>query len=108
MGTFSCISLADAEPLIADSATQVVDIRDGNSFANGHIPGAIQLHNENLPQFIAAADFSKPLVVVCYHGNSSQGAGRYLAEQGFEHVFSLDGGMATWAVQYPDKVESGL
>ncbi len=108
MGTFACMPIAQAEPLLADSSTQVVDIRDANAFANGHIPGAIQLSNTNLPHFVAAADFSKPLVVVCYHGISSQNAGQYLAEQGFEQVFSLDGGMTAWAAQHPDKVESGL
>lgn len=108
MGTFACMPIAQAEPLLADPSTQVVDIRDANSYADGHIAGAIQLTNTNLPQFVAAADFSKPLVVVCYHGISSQNAGKYLAEQGFEQVFSLDGGMAAWAQQYPDKLERGL
>ncbi|EGN74514.1 Rhodanese-related sulfurtransferase [Idiomarina sp. A28L] len=108
MGTFACMPIAQAEPLIAEPTTQIVDIRDANSFAAGHIPGAIQLSNTNLPQFVAAADFSKPLVVVCYHGISSQNAGQYLAEQGFENVYSLDGGMTAWALQHPNKVEHGL
>lgn len=108
MGAFACMPITQAEPLLADSATQVVDIRDANSFAAGHIPGAIQLSNSNLPQFVAAADFAKPLIVVCYHGISSQNAGKYLAEQGFENVYSLDGGMTAWAQQHPDKLERGL
>jgi thiosulfate sulfurtransferase len=38
--------------------------------------------------------------VYCYHGNSSQSAAAYLAEQGFEATFSIDGGYET----YHDKV----
>lgn len=37
-----------------------------------------------------------PLVVVCYHGISSQNAAQYLHEQGFDDVYSLDGGFQAW------------
>ncbi|WP_422380975.1 thiosulfate sulfurtransferase GlpE [Marinicellulosiphila megalodicopiae] len=75
----------------------IVDIRDPASFASGSIEGAQLLNNQNIDQFIASADFTKPLVVCCYHGNSSQGAADYLSEQGFAEVFSLDGGYAAWS-----------
>jgi len=81
---------------------QLVDIRDQNSYQMGHIPGAINLNNDNLQQFIDDADFDKPLVVVCYVGNSSKGAAEILYNAGFETVYSLDGGMALWRTQYPE------
>ena len=88
-----------------NSDVQIVDIRDPQSYSMGHIPSAFLLDNNNVAQYIAAADLSKPLVVCCYHGNSSQGAAQYLAEQGFSDVYSLDGGFEIWKVAYPDKVE---
>ena len=84
----------------------VVDIRDANSYQQGHIPGAVHLSNENVQQYIDTQDFEKPLVVVCYVGNSSQGAAQVLANSGFENVFSLDGGMTLWQSLYPDEMES--
>ncbi|MCE9686199.1 MULTISPECIES: thiosulfate sulfurtransferase GlpE [Shewanella] len=75
---------------------QIVDIRDPASFEAGHIQGATHLNNENLAHFIADADMDKPLVVVCYHGMSSQNAAQYLHEQGFDQVYSLDGGYSAW------------
>lgn len=79
----------------------VVDIRDPQSYARGHIPGATHLDNHSLCAFIAQADLSRPLIVACYHGNSSQGAAAYLAEQGFAEVYSLDGGFERWQAEYP-------
>ncbi|WP_372870562.1 thiosulfate sulfurtransferase GlpE [Shewanella sp.] len=77
-------------------SVQIADIRDPQSFANGHIDGSVNLSNDNLARFIAEADMDKPLVVVCYHGISSQSAAGYLVEQGFDAVYSLDGGYSAW------------
>ncbi|AZQ12818.1 thiosulfate sulfurtransferase GlpE [Shewanella khirikhana] len=76
---------------------QIADIRDPQSFAHSHIEGSVNLSNDNLARFIAEADMDKPLVVVCYHGISSQSAAGYLVEQGFDEVYSLDGGYSAWA-----------
>ncbi|MCJ8301505.1 thiosulfate sulfurtransferase GlpE [Shewanella sp.] len=78
------------------SDIQIVDIRDAASFASGHVQGAINLNNENLASFVAEANMDQPLIVVCYHGISSQGAAEYLVEQGFDDVYSLDGGYQAW------------
>lgn len=83
----------------------VVDIRDANAFAQGHIPGAIHLTNENIGDFLREADFDAPTVVCCYHGISSQPAAEYLISQDFTDVYSLDGGFTQWQQQYADLVE---
>lgn len=88
---------------LLEQGAAVVDIRDGQSFADGHITGAVHLDNASLPDFVAAADHGQPLIVCCYHGNSSQPAAAYLAELGFARVFSLDGGYALWRQQFPEK-----
>jgi thiosulfate sulfurtransferase len=46
--------------------------------------------------------------VVCYHGNSSQGAAAYLVSQGFSEVYSLDGGIEAWQADYPGEVSQSL
>lgn len=100
MSDFQRIAPEQARPLLQQGA-QLVDIRDPQSFAAGHMIGAVHLDNHSLPDFIACADFDKPLVVVCYHGNSSQSAAAYLAHQGFSEVYSLDGGFELWRSLYP-------
>lgn len=83
----------------------IVDIRDPQSYSMGHITGAKPLDNDNVKDFIANTPKDENVVVCCYHGNSSQGAAQFLAEQGFTHVYSLDGGFEMWKLAKSDKVE---
>lgn len=81
--------------------TVIVDIRDPNSFAAGNIKASQHLDNNTVPAFIAETDKSTPVVVCCYHGNSSQSAAHFLFEQGFSEVYSLNGGFEAWKLNYP-------
>ena len=82
----------------------IVDIRDPGSFEQGHIPGAVHLTNDNVNQYVEEQDFNKPLVVVCYVGNSSRGAAEALSNAGFQTVYSLEGGMSFWSTAHPEKI----
>lgn len=93
---FQEISIEELKTLQAKQEINLVDIRDPASFAQGHIPHARRIDNENLEAFIANADKAKPLVVCCYHGISSQGAAEFLNQRGFSEAYSLSGGYAAW------------
>ncbi|ABZ78757.1 Rhodanese domain protein [Shewanella halifaxensis HAW-EB4] len=97
MSAFQHLSVSELIQMQQTSAElQIVDIRDAASYEAGHIDGAFNLNNENLAHYIGDADMDLPIVVVCYHGNSSQSAAAYLNEQGFDDVYSLDGGYSAW------------
>jgi thiosulfate sulfurtransferase len=81
---------------MADDRIKIIDIRDGLSYDNGHIEHAIQLNSSNADNFINNTPIDTPIIIYCYHGNSSQSAGQFLAEQGFKEVYSLDGGYELW------------
>lgn len=83
------------------AAFTIVDIRDPQSFANGHMPQATHLSNDNFAEFLSATAKDQPVVVVCYHGISSQRAAEVIAAQGFETVYSMDGGFDAWQVSQP-------
>ena len=74
----------------------VLDIRDRQSFDSGHISGAIHINSDNVNNFIDENDLSTPIVVCCYHGNSSKSAAQLLVDNGFEDVYSLNGGYEGW------------
>lgn len=74
----------------------LIDIRDRASFEQAHIEGAVHVDNSTVSDFLRQADKLRPLVVYCYHGNSSQGAADYFNQQGFASTFSLDGGYEVW------------
>jgi thiosulfate sulfurtransferase len=105
MADYKRINAATAHALWQQGAAAFADIRDERSFALGHIPGSVHLTNSNLAQFLAGLDDTTEVVVVCYHGNSSQGAAQYLAQQGLDPVSSLDGGFTAWGQQFPEAVE---
>lgn len=95
---FKHLSVAELRQLLRDGApVTMVDIRDADSFASGNIPGSVSLMESGVDTFVREASKSAPLVVVCYHGNSSRNAANYMAEQGFAEVYSLDGGYTAWA-----------
>lgn len=96
MDTFHHLSVQDALALIEQPGTTVADIRDPDSFAAGHIPGARHLSNSSLPDFLEKVDPDQPLIVCCYHGMSSQSAAQFFVERGFDTVYSLDGGFEAW------------
>lgn len=105
MPEFKRISPADAFNIINENDTAIVDIRDLQSFSMGHIKNAQHLDNNTVSDFISKTEMTTPVFVCCYHGNSSQGAAQYLAEQGFAEVYSLDGGFEQWKLQFPEACE---
>ncbi|KRP73368.1 sulfurtransferase [Pseudomonas paralactis] len=105
MTEFKRIPPKDAQVLREQGAV-VVDIRDQATYAATHITGAQHLDNVNIADFIREADLDAPLIVACYHGNSSQSAAAYLVSQGFSDVYSLDGGFELWRATYPAEISS--
>lgn len=89
-----------------DADISLLDIRDPVSYANGHIPGSRHLDNDSVAALVAESPADKRLVVVCYHGHSSQQAAAWLSGQGFSRVCSLDGGFTEWQWRQPDRVET--
>ncbi len=102
MHNFERISAAQAKDKLAQDGITLVDIRDESSYQASHIKQARHIDNQSLPDFLAVADKSSPLIVSCYHGNSSLSAAQFFTEQGFEQVYSLDGGFEGWKQAYPD------
>ncbi len=103
--SFTHISIADAKALLEQNQQAVVaDIRNPNDFAAARIPNAKPLGNDNIEEFMAEHDKATPVLVCCYHGHSSQQAAGYLAEQGYEDVYSIDGGFELW--RQSEEVES--
>jgi thiosulfate sulfurtransferase len=101
MAHFERISVDTAFGMMADGTAQLVDVRDEQSYASSRIAGATHLTNTNLQDFIQEADPDLPLIVYCYHGNSSQSAAAFLNEKGFDNAYSMDGGFEQWRTRFP-------
>jgi len=94
--SYQRISIEDAKALIKDEEITLIDIRDFNSFSNGHIQNAIHIEDVNIENFIQEKDKNKPILIYCYHGNSSQTAANFFYQNGFQQVYSMDEGYEGW------------
>jgi len=98
---FKCIHLQEAQELINNPGTVIIDIRDKASYQDGNIPNSINVLEENIVDFLSSTDRQSPLLIYCYHGISSKDAAEYFVKNGFQSVFSLDGGYTEYIQQKP-------
>ena len=76
----------------------VVDTREDNEWAKGHIPGAIHLGKGVIERDIekTVPDKNAPLVLYCGGGFRSALAADNLQKMGYKNVISMDGGWRGW------------
>jgi molybdopterin/thiamine biosynthesis adenylyltransferase/rhodanese-related sulfurtransferase len=89
---------AEVNELI-DEGVAVVDVREVDEFAAGHIPGAKHVPRSYLESRIEAAvpDRAMQVILYCASGNRSAYAARTLRDElGYEHVRSMTGGITLW------------
>jgi molybdopterin/thiamine biosynthesis adenylyltransferase/rhodanese-related sulfurtransferase len=83
---------------VTNGAT-VVDVREPEEWAAGHIPGAVHVPKSYLESRIegAAPDRSGHVILYCASGNRSAWATRTMVEDlGYENVESMTGGFTLW------------
>lgn len=95
------VTVTEAKALYDAGSHLFVDIRDPDSYAEARIAGAVRLGDENIREFLRDTPREKPLVIYCYHGNSSLATTQVLLEKGFTDVASMAGGFEEWAIFYP-------
>ena len=85
--------LKDAE---GQAAPFVLDVREPWEFAQGHVPGAVNVPLGQLPARVRELDPQAPVAVICAHGNRSQSAAALLGQKGFQKVYNVLGGTVGW------------
>lgn len=98
---YKCLSVNEAYTLIKTKKVTLFDIRDITSHTEKNIKKSIHISNENIHDVINQADKNIPLIVYCYHGNSSKNAAEYFYNEGFNESYSMDGGFEEWRQIYP-------
>jgi phage shock protein E len=76
----------------------MIDVRESDEYAEGHIAGAIHLSRGVLEQKIGdfVPDFSTPVVVYCDRGERAALVAENLIKMGFQNLRSLQGGLQSW------------
>lgn len=74
----------------------VVDVRGPEAYAEGHIPGAINIPSNELDQRVNEIPEGKQLILVCQNGPVSRRALETVRDAGFEDANNMEGGMSAW------------
>jgi rhodanese-related sulfurtransferase len=80
-----------------DHALRVIDVRQMPEIAGGTVPGAEAVPLHTLPLKLNELPRNEKLVLICKSGARSAQACMFLAQQGFDNVYNLRGGMMAWA-----------
>jgi len=93
------MTAAELVALLDDpEAPLVLDVRSPGEFAEGHIPGAINIPYDQLAGRTAELDAyrERGLVVYCRTGRRAGIAEQALSDAGFERLWDLEGHMVAW------------
>jgi molybdopterin/thiamine biosynthesis adenylyltransferase/rhodanese-related sulfurtransferase len=75
-----------------------IDVREGDEWQEGHLPGAVHIPRGFLESRVegVAPEKSTPIVLYCASAARSAFAAKTLQELGYETVYSLAGGFTDW------------
>jgi len=79
-------------------APVILDVRSPEEYAEGHIPGAINVPYDQIPANLDSLEsfLSDEVVVYCRTGRRAGVAEKALSEAGFTQVLDLEGHMTSW------------
>ena len=76
----------------ATEGAVLIDVRDPEEYASGHIPGAINIPREEIAKAKELIpDLDTPLFTYCYSGRRSDYAGTTLRKMGYKNVQNIGG-----------------
>lgn len=92
------LSVTEAVVLMNRKSALVLDVREADEFALGHLQGArniplsqLDARSKELEKFR-----DKPVLIVCQRGSRASKASRLLKAQNFSALNVLKGGMQAW------------
>ena len=99
-GNFERLSVEEFKAFIANPDVQLVDVRTPEEYAEGFIPGSINIDVKNGHEELAAKlDPERPVALYCRSGRRSENAAWVLEKVFFKNVVDLEGGYNAW-VEY--------
>jgi rhodanese-related sulfurtransferase len=76
--------------------TYVLDVREDDEWAAGHMPDAVHIPMSGLLDRVSEVPREGAVAVVCKVGSRSAQVAAYLRQQGWTNVENLEGGVVAW------------
>ena len=88
----------EATQLINHHDALILDVREDQEYAGGHVPSSKHIPLRQLSGRIQELEKfrDKPIIAVCRSGARSGHGCSVLRKNGFEQVYNLNGGMSAW------------
>ena len=80
---------------VAAKTLNLIDVREADEFAEGHLPGAINLPLSAFLEHYGELDKDKSYHIICRSGARSAQACAFLEEEGYD-VTNVAGGTIAW------------
>ncbi len=83
---------------VASNDWLLIDVRSPEEYADGHIPGAINMPHENINGYLSELEQhkNKPIIIYCRSGRRAKLAMKVLQEHDFTDVMHLEGDILGW------------
>jgi rhodanese-related sulfurtransferase len=92
------------ERLKAGDRFRFIDVREPQEYAVARVDEAELLPLTRFHEWIDTLEPDEEIVVMCHHGIRSANVCLYLARNGFEKVFNLEGGIDLWSIDADETV----
>ncbi len=79
-----------------DEGLLLVDVREADEYDSGHIPGSILRPLDQLKENPGSLNPERSIVLICQSGRRCVDAAGFLAGEGFETLYYLNGGLEAW------------
>jgi phage shock protein E len=101
------VDAAEAQQIVEQGDSVILDVRTPEEFAAGHLPGAVNINVEasDFTDRVAGLDESAETLVYCRTGNRSGVATDEMADLGFTDMSDLQGGIEAWTAQGGEVVQ---
>lgn len=105
-GAVPATSISEVQDKLKERPGPVLlDVRSTEEYRNGHIPGAVSIPLDKLPERMSSLARGREIVCICQSGSRSRSATKQLKNAGYTAV-NLQGGMSAW-VKAGQKVKAG-
>jgi rhodanese-related sulfurtransferase len=99
-GSADIISFDEVRQRLAAGTITLIDVREPDEFASGHVAGAVNMPMSRFnPAALPASMADKPVVVMCEAGYRSGQIEAYLAKNGRPDVRNFKGSMNEWTAK---------
>jgi monothiol glutaredoxin len=91
------ITPAEAKDMLGKEGYLFLDVRTPEEREKASVEGFELLDQSKAQKILEEGDRDTPLVFICHFGGRSTQACEYFAQQGFQHIYNVQGGIDAWS-----------